>query len=126
MPSISQARLDEMTAELAEARREATECHSASTAQYARVARFDSILEKVINSANGQSLASDFNRGGFTPGYAMNGQLQVVSPCGHTREATEAERHEAELRGLNARIVYLECRVAAVIAVATFAKEHKA
>lgn len=126
MPSISQAKLSEMEQELhdasADAARNLGDAHRAE----ARVRTFDMILDKINRAARGVPLRDQNGRNdwGMSNGYALS--QGFTSSCGHERQPTEAEMHRQEVQNLNARIVDLETRIAAVVAVTTFAQDHKA
>lgn len=129
MPSIKQEDLDDLN-ERVERQAETIQDHIRDKeVLHAQLDSYNRVLDKILRAANGQSLIENPNRGGMggyalTPGYP--GEMRYVEPCGHQRGPTEDERHQQQVGELNARIVGLECRLAAVTAAAEFAKEHKA
>lgn len=119
MPSISQAKLNEIEeascAATASAARERDRANQAAE----RVRAFDSVLDKIVRAADGRPLTDERNGGGWlsAPSY---GEFDPRFP------PSVEERRERDFRELHDRIVGLESRLAAVKAVAQFAKEHKA
>ncbi len=119
MPSISQAKLDEMAEAAASLTRQAHDADQRARRAEARVAEFDAILDKVMRAAQGRPL-NDNRDGAY---YAnMGGYMEATGD----RKIKAAERHEREVAALNERIIGLEARNAAAIAVASFARSHKA
>lgn len=121
MPSIKQADLDTLHQDVADAQassqRHLEEYQSLKVAydqEYGKRQDFDKVLDQIIKTASGDYRWSGDSYGniGMTP--MMGGQM---------RELTKAERHEALLTSLNERVVNLESRLAAAVAVATFAKK---
>lgn len=122
MPSISQAKLNELSTAVEQARTKYADEAKRSEIASARVQRFDDILDKIVRAANGLPLIEDHNRGdyGMSPGYITS------MDNGHRCEPpTTEEVQRNEIATLNERVVGLESRLAAVVAVATFAKDHK-
>lgn len=125
MPSISQAKLDELREINENALRIADRNGERANVAERKVQQFDAILEKVIRAANGQKLTDD--RGGwpgidgvrYAPSAWIEGEVSKKKP-------TVEERQANEIRLLNERLTVLEARLAAVGAVAQFAKAHKA
>src|ERR1700684_4283948 len=124
MPSISQRDLDALKEGADNWHRVADSYRSEKSLLEGRVIRFDDILDKIYRAAYGAPLQSD-NRGnavldGFWTGSSIaESQHRCQAP-------SEAERHAGEVRELHQRIVELESRIAAVAALAVFAKDHKA
>jgi hypothetical protein len=123
MPSISQAKLDELNEQFANALRIAERNAERANVAERKVQTFDAILEKVIRAANGQRLTED--RGGWS-GVNAYGPSGWVEGEVSKKKPTVEERQANEIRQLNERITNLEARLAAVGAVAQFAKAHKA
>lgn len=119
MPSISQAKLNELNDEVEDAVRRCNVEVRRSEAAQARVKTFDAILDKITRAARGLPLIEDRNRHGFgyTPGYVEDGHRCQPPPV--------EEVLRQQVNTLHERIVSLESHLAAVIAVAEFAKEHK-
>lgn len=83
-----------------------------------QVAGFDKILDEIVKTAQGTMGVNFYPTTNFAP-------LMTAGPCVHERPSEE-ERRELEVRGLYERVASTEAALAAVRAVATFAKEHKA
>lgn len=86
-----------------------------------QVNNFDEILEKIIRAAQGAPLIQrgDVGYGAMTPGYGYgDGSHQCQPPTAQELQARMLDEQFS-------RNVDLQSRVSAVIAVATFAKEHK-
>lgn len=120
MPSISQAKLDEMAAAREDTARQAAKAEAQAREAEARVRAFDGILDKVVRAAEGRPLIEDRNMG-YGGGY-MGSMIEANGQ----RKLKTVERQEQEIRSLNERVVALEARLAATVAVATFARAHKA
>jgi hypothetical protein len=114
--NISKAKFDEMTSAVEVAQRELA-LERGRRAKLAEDAQaFDKILDKIVDAAHGVPL-HEGTRYGMTPGYAVDGH--------RCQPPTTEEIHRGEIADLNSRIVYLESRLAATVAVAQFAHEHK-
>lgn len=120
MPSISQAKLDEMADAHESMARQAHELDQRARQAEERVRTFDAILDKVVRAAQGRPM-DDHRDSGH---YANMGAY--MAEAGSTRKVKTTERQESEIRDLNGRIVDLEARLAAAVAVASFARAHKA
>lgn len=116
MPSISKVKLDEIQrgAEFNQKRYE-DELRRANALDL-QIRRFDDILDKVIAAAQGRPLRRSENGYGFSPGLISAQDSRM----------TDAERQEAREQQQFDRVVGLESRLAAVVAVAQFAIDHKA
>jgi hypothetical protein len=121
MPSISKEKLDDLHAALGASDDRAEEWKQKAQAAESRTRRFDDILDKIKKAAQGQSLAS--SRDGY--GGAMNPGFGYATGEPIRKIKTE-ERQAQEIRDLNEQVSTLRARVAAVVAVAEFAREHKA
>lgn len=111
MPSISAARLRELEAEGEFAQR----LRSVTTEQAQKIAHFKQILGEIVDVARGAQGTTVTSSSG---NYAWSSaDADVVPP-------SKTERQATELRELNRQIVKVEARLAAVIAVSEFAKEH--
>lgn len=120
MPSISKAKLDELEASVRAAEGYAKRANDRATEAETKLKAFDAVLDKVERAAQGRPLTDDRNQGGWMHSYGISSEeWQRPKP-------PLEERQEQEIRALNERIVGLESRLAAVVAVAQFAKEHKA
>lgn len=116
MPNITKAKLDEMN-ELVERYEEELDKLNKRLAAAERGTRtFDGILDKIIMAANGMPLTS--NRDGHNFAAVNHGYAYDV-------RMTEAEKAAIAEEERRERIVNLEARLAAVVAVCQFAKEHK-
>lgn len=115
MPSISQAKLDELNQRLERADARVENLRFEKSALETRVRTFDTILGKIVKAANGQPLTEDRNH----YGYSMMSD-QIYPP-----RMTDEERQELREKEMRDRIVNLESRLAAVVAVAQFATDHK-
>lgn len=122
MPSIAQSKLDELNAKVVSTARLAEDHEDRAVTAERRLRAFDTVLDKIVRAANGMPLSDSPNRGEYAANY-MSMNPMVGEP---TRKLKTEERQEQEIRALNERIVGLEARLAAVTAVATFAKNHKA
>lgn len=127
MPSIKQADLDTMQVRLEEAEEVAGSAQVKVSRQAAQIDQFNNILDTILSAANGLPIGRrddrNANTWGMSPGYPTMG---FSDSCGHARVPSDLERHEAQVGSLQDRVVNLERRLAAVIAAAQFAKEHKA
>lgn len=127
MPSIKQEDLDSLHA--VETTLQSEVAHQAQRAKLSesRVSQFDSILDAILQAANGLPIGRRDDRNmGLTPGGYGYPTMGFSDPCGHARVPSDQERHEAQLGSLQDRVVDLERRLAGVVAAAQFAKEHKA
>lgn len=118
MPSISSAKLQEIEeardTALVNAERHRKEADSLRS----KVGAFDGILDKIERAAQGRPL-TDSRDGGY---FGHVGMAYGNEPS----RLTDAERHDIEVASLRERVVDLERRLAATVAVAQFAKAHKA
>lgn len=118
MVSISQARLNELQ-DLVDAANEAESLErNARQVAQAKVAQFDTILDKIIRAAEGRPLIDDRNNFYGNGGY-MHSDMHRCQP------PTVEEVLREQVTALNDRVVGLESRLAAVVAVTQFAKAHK-
>lgn len=117
MASIPQSKLDDLEASLASFQRAAKANEDRAAVAERKVKRFDDILDKIVKAATGRPLTDDLH-GGY---YASDSYGSVADP-----RMTDAERQAMEQERLRERVVSLESRLAAVVAVAQFAKGHKA
>lgn len=123
MPSISKAKLDELNTELEARGRLASQHHERAETAERKLRQFDSVLDKIVRAAEGRPLTDERNAGG---NYWGASNYIHPSADGVGRKPKAVELQAQEIRSLNDRIVHLESRLAATVAVATFAKAHKA
>ena len=119
MPSISKEKLDELNADAATAWAKVEEWKSRALAAEARTREFDSILDKIKKAAEGVPLTSNPNSWGMSP-YLGSEQIHTC------QEPTTEQRQARQIDSLNERVVNREGRLAAVVALTEFAREHKA
>ena len=120
MPSISKTALDELNERVRVAEARSENERQEKIALRAKVSQFDDILDKLIKAANGYPLVEERgNTWGMTNGYSIGS-----APL--DQRLTDAERQAIEQERLRERLNGAESRLAAVVAVAQFAKAHKA
>ena len=120
MPSIKQSDLDELERAALAARDDASTTRKDAERLRTAARLFDTILDKIVRAANGAPLTDAKNDGGY---YGNQwGLARAIDP---RDKPSRSERHEQEVSNLQDRIVELERRLAAVNAIAVFAKEHK-
>lgn len=83
-----------------------------------RVATFGRILEKIERAAEGIPVNYEPNQGGY--GLVDHGERMY-----RNERLTDEEKREIEMQNLRIQVLNLERRLAAVIAIAQFAKEHQ-
>lgn len=86
----------------------------------AKVSNFDEILDKILRAASGMSLLTSQGYGSVNVGMSHNNETHRCVPYN-----TE-ELYHLELAKYREQTVELAERLAAVRAIAEFAKEHKA
>lgn len=118
MPSIKQAYLDELKHAASAGRDDAFTARQDADRLRVAARSFDTILDKIVRAAHGVPLVN------VSDGYYANGWglRTAIDP---SRKPSKSERHEQEVSSLQDRIVELERRLAAVNAIAVFAKEHR-
>jgi hypothetical protein len=125
MPSISKEALDALNAELAEQRELLQSARSYGDRQEARIVQFDRILDDIVSAAQGMPLGRRDDRNAMALGSYPGSYGYEPQRCIHDYPS-ETERLEAQLRDCRAQLLGQERHLAAVVAVAIFAKEHKA
>lgn len=126
MPSVSQQFLDDLQEQLVSAQEEARaridayqSLNDAYKTEYGKRQEFDKVLDEIIKEARGQNGVGMGYNGGYAPPWNS-----PTCSC-HPPELTDTERHEQLIATQSERIVGLEKSLAAVIAVASFAKHDK-
>jgi len=124
MPNISQENLEKLTAE-----RDFLQLRVDEDTQMIRdlrnqVETFNEILDKITRAANGWSIVQDRNVSTYS--YAAPAQSNYGYNEPHSCTPPTAEVIQARMiDDLFAKLVTLESKLAAVIAISSFAKEHK-
>lgn len=119
MPSIKQSDLDELKRAASAARDDAFTTRQDADRLRTAARTFDTILDKIVRAAHGEPLVN-VSDDGYYPN--VWGLTRSIDP---SHKPSRSERHEREVSNLQDRIVELERRLAAVNAIAVFAKEHK-
>lgn len=126
MPSIKQSDLDAWKEQISLLTAMNNELHAEAAQFQSRVRAFDAILNKIGRAAKGQPIAErrpgggydDFGSGSPFPPFAT-AEVRPYKPTEAERATMRAEKAEAQLSEA-------EKRIAAVLALAAFAKDHKA
>lgn len=119
MPSISQAELNRLKEGLAESREASDGWERDARFAEARVRTFNVILDKIIKTAQGLGNSGQYP---INTGYSFNSGYPPMVP--EDPRSTEQRLHD-DLSAARDQRQYSDSRLAAVIAVAEFAKEHK-
>lgn len=114
MPSISTAKLKELTDARDKALTELQIERDVARMHRRQMDNVNAILDKIVKAAQGCPL----DVAGF---YGCSGVLST----GDSARLTDVERQALEQERVRERVVSLESRLAAVVAVAQFAKAHK-
>lgn len=118
MPSISAADLKSLEDRVKIAERDFQTSLQDNRLMQARVVRFDDILDKIERAARGFPIDNSNSGTAVYNGYSEHRM--------DNSRLTDSEKQEMVIDGLWNRNGELSCQIAAVIAIAQFAKEHKA
>lgn len=116
MPSLSKAALDELNSARDMALAEAADKRQRLMLLSQQVKEFDAILDKIVQASLGRQ---------FIDSSSYSNQIGGFGNVHRCQPPTPEELQATEIRELNERVVRLESRLAAVAAIAEFAKVHK-